>query len=297
LKASSLRKFYKSLGYIAEPLGIIGVPLLSPIVTRKTIEVSLKSLAWNDVTPEMVAGASILFALLIGAPITVILYAISPSFGLLTGLIFIYSVSAYLYQMVDEISFPIRYDFTFFTPMALEVMSIELLRTNNKDDAIKRLVDYNLGFISKLVNINVVQKFRKQRFVPSLYKAFVEWVNEECPSDFFRYYVLQILNYTNPSEERLKELINDAQNRMYSILEERLSTSSIKVQLSQVFISVGVALLSLVIALMGNSFKVTNNIAIAFVLLILYVFDIPLLVYVISAPSLRSYYTIDDFSL
>jgi len=294
---SKIRKMFKYIGYIAEPLGYIATPLLSIFVPKESIENSLNVLGWNDITVNMVSGASLFLGILIGIPITSILMVIAGGLGLMSGILFILVVSAYIYQIIDEKTFNIRYDFTFFTPLALEVMALELLRTNDKDEAISRLVDYNLGYISKMVNTNVIQKFRKSRVVPSKYHAFVKWLNESAPSEFFRYYALQMLSYDIPEESRLRELVEDAQNRMYSILEDKLSSSSIKIQLSIVFAAAGSVIFALLLSLLASSFKVNTPLAVAFYMFITFVIDIPLFIYDISAPAMRGYYIIDKFKL
>ncbi len=292
-----LRKFFKYVGYVTEPLGYIATPILSIFTPRESIENSLNVLGWKDITIEMVSGSSLFMGMLIGIPITAILMVIAGNLGLVSGLLLILVIAGYIYQLLDEMTFRIRYDFTFFTPLALEVMALELLRTNDKDEAISRLVDYNLGFISKMVNINVIQKFRKSRVVPSKFHAFVQWLEESAPSEFFRYYALQMLSYDIPEEHRLRELVEDAQNRMYSILEDKLTSSSLKIQLSIVFAAAGSVIFALLLALLAGSFRINTPIAVAFYMFITFVIDIPLFIYDISASAMRGYYIIDKFKL
>jgi hypothetical protein len=199
--------------------------------------------------------------------------------------------------LLDEKTFKLRYDFTIFTPLALEVMALELMRTGNKDEAISRLADFNLGYISMMVKKMVIKKFRKDPMVSSKYKAFLRWMEENPPSEFFKYYALQLLSYDVVDEVRFKELIEDAQNRMYTILEDRLMNSSTKLQLVIVFGSVGGALMVILLPILANIFRINNPIAISIFLFFAIVINLPLLTYLISVGSMSRYYTIDEFRL
>lgn len=293
-----LKRFYEILGSIGEPLGIIGVKFLfRGFVSREVIENALRMLSWNTLTPEKIAGASLLFSLFVTLPLGVICFATLGNTGLWIYLGLVISLGGYFYQLVDEMAFRFKYDFTFYTPIALEIMAIELLKTGNKDKAIENLVRYNLGAISFLVNINVVRPYKLKKIYPSLTEKFLDWLHNECPSELFRHYASQLLSFKKPNEKLFNELISDVQTTVFSILEDKMTSSASKTQLALFIIVMISTMATLMIAFLGNSVRIDNPIFIGVTLGVFYVLDIPLLIYDIMAPRVRGLYIIEELKL
>ena len=291
-----LELVYYRWGKTFEFLGVVGILFLSLLVPKKSMESALRMLGWERTTPEIVAGFSMFIGLLATLPVFLLTYPVSPLFGGLTTLMFFFGVTGLLYQFPDQLSFKSKYDFTFYTPLALEIVAVELLKHGNLSRAVETLSNMSLGVISDIIRINVVAPFYTQKRYSSLASRFIDWLQYECPSDVFSFYMLELVS-NEPSEEQFNIIVNSAIETIFTTLDNALENSDWKIGIGIYSITIFDILLSLGLTLGSSKIMIQSIPFLTILLFIMFVIDIPLFTYVFIAPLFRRIYVVDEVKI
>jgi len=283
-----------SVGKYFEPLGIIFTKIYGIFIPRNSIELGLKFLGWHEVTPEMVASATTIIASFILLPFLPFLLLAHPTWGLVLWIASIIAVGGYMYQKIDEFTFSYKYDYTNYLTLALQIISIELIRTGNLDKAITLLADMNLGKISYIIKRDVVSKYYPGLQNPSLSEKFIYWLNNECPYPLFTYYVGALIMQQSP--ELMKAVIKSAQADISRKLRMQLEKAVSKNSLINTMLWMSSMLFALLLSAVGSMFKTDNSFIISVFVFVFYIIFYPFTLYDFFATMYRRIYIIEDLT-
>ena len=239
-----LYRFYRTFS-IGKGFRFFIKPFADLIVPEDEIADAIKFLKWDrtiekPLTVDDVMGASAFVSFLTFLPFYIILSATTST----TVALFIYyyvslALAVFLYSIPDKITFAYKYQFTFYIPIVMDIMTTVFVQTaGDLSTAILTLYYMKLSEISKIIEKEVISPVMLRKTPETLEERFLNWLQNECPSTLFSESLMRVIVYAQEGVVNPRYFVDQIENTIqliFNTLEYNAERSSMKMSLTMIF--------------------------------------------------------------